>query len=713
MIAFAWLFLTLIAGWKWSQFLFRQPQIYLQRICCSEPRPEQTVAPAFVFRASAAVWLGILPVSWLTYILASFLRLFLPAGFHPLTLANILVVSGLFIYLALPRLLSRLHMLKSGAVRQIEYAGSRHLSWPGLMRSLQKGEGRFYFFSLLLFSVYAAWLMFLVFNRSGSNLRAGYSVFGDFAPHTALISSFARGINWPTQYPHFAGDGIAYHFMFYFLCGNLDFLGLPTDWAVNLPSILGFVTFCSLLGTLAVCLTGKRFTFLLAPTMLFLRSSMAFFTFLSDLVSQYGWQLKSWPLILRRISVQSIFIGNTPRDDWGLWSVNVYANQRHLLPGLSLALLVVFLFLPDLTENLQYSNKKYLLLRRFGWLPQKPDAIRRAAAAALICALLPYWHGSALVALLLILSVLAVFSRNRLSFLLAAGAAFLGALIQSAYFSGKAGAVQLQFFFGFIAEDKSFPGILIYLLEMSGLALPMLLALFFTGDKLRRIMLGAFFAPLIFAFTVSLTPDITVNHKYIIITLALGNIYIADLLGRLWSGLSAGKNNRIARYSSRLAAVLLAFALMVTGIQEIVILRNINRNFVTADLSSPLVRWIEENTEPSAVFVTAPYHYHSFFLAGRYAWLGHSYYAWSAGHDTGGRQKEQEWLLQGGGGDLQQILAYIDANGLDYLLIDNELRQHPQFDLDENFFRQNFQQAAVIPGIDDIVIIDLKQRIEK
>ena len=46
--------------------------------------------------------------------------------------------------------------------------------------------------------------------------------------------------NFP-QYTPYAGSDVKYHFMFQFLCGNLEYLGLRLDWAFNLPSVIGLL----------------------------------------------------------------------------------------------------------------------------------------------------------------------------------------------------------------------------------------------------------------------------------------------------------------------------------------------------------------------------------------------------------------------------------------------------------------------------------------
>ena len=72
------------------------------------------------------------------------------------------------------------------------------------------------FFFLILFAA-VMWIMFYVFHISGGYLYSGFTVFGDYAPHTAMMRSFSLGNNFPTQYPHFGGADVKYHFMLQFL----------------------------------------------------------------------------------------------------------------------------------------------------------------------------------------------------------------------------------------------------------------------------------------------------------------------------------------------------------------------------------------------------------------------------------------------------------------------------------------------------------------
>ncbi len=73
---------------------------------------------------------------------------------------------------------------------------------------------------------------------------------------------------------------------------------------------------------------------------------------------------------------------------------------------------------------------------------------------------------------------------------------------------------------GFLAEDKSLPGVIWYLIQISGFFVVGLMVLVFRLGRRERTMLLSFLFPMFFAFFMSLTPDINVNHKYIMISWA-------------------------------------------------------------------------------------------------------------------------------------------------------------------------------------------------
>ncbi len=677
MMAILWLFLTGLLGWRLLEPAFQS----------SLQLPE---TPAWLARLAASLVTGLLTGSWLTYLLAYAFARLLPDGHHPLLYANTLYLVAATVWFAWSR---------------IRFRNTRKTPiWPGLLRSLKTRPGLLYLGMLLVWAGLGCWLMVTTFSRTNNYLHAGVTVFSDFAPHTAVTASFSSGRNWPSHYPHFGADGMRYHFMFFFLCGNLHYLGLPMDWAINLPSLLTWLAFVVLLAAFAVQLTGRENAFWLAPILFFFRSSLAIWTHLSqeltastgprDLLSLVGSLLR-----------QDRFIGSTLHDDWGLWGVNVFANQRHFLSGLALALTVLFLLMPDVEQGLAQGGLASLR-RRDGWLVADPAARKRLSVALLIVLLLPYWHGSACIWLLLVLFPLALVASRRLAFLALALTAVASSLLQIRFFAGPSGAtVRPALHIGFLAASPTVTGMALYLLAVTGLVFPLLLVSFFLQDRSRRLFLLALSLPLVFTFTVSLTPDVTVNHKYLIASLALYQAFVADLLLRLWDSKKT--------WIGRLAACCLAFVLTLTGLEEWVIMRNANQHTVSIHQADPLVAWIKANTHPDDLFVTAPYHFHAFFLSGRQVFLGHAYYPWSAGHDTAGRLRVEQTLLSGSGGDQLALRRLVDDNQLAYLLLDDTLRQHPDFTVDEAFLDATFPLVARFSDRQHSKLYDLRNPVSK
>ena len=96
-------------------------------------------------------------------------------------------------------------------------------------------------------------------------------------------------------------------------------------------------------------------------------------------------------------------------------------------------------------------------------------------------------------------------------------------------------AVETTFYWGFLSEDKSLKGVVWYLLQMSGIFfLGIIILLIVLRKRTQRIALFSFFIPVIFAFTISMTPDITVNHKYLMISYAFVTMFWAWAVVRLF-----------------------------------------------------------------------------------------------------------------------------------------------------------------------------------
>lgn len=488
------------------------------------------------------------------------------------------------------------------------------------------------FFLFLL--AFLTWIMFYVFYIKDGILYSGFTVYGDYAPHTAMMRSFSLGDNFPTQYPHFGGEDVKYHFMFQFLVGNLEYLGIRLDIAYNMLSVFALLGFLMMLYSIGRRITGSGAAGVVTVAMFFFRSSFTFF--------RYLWEhLRSGDL-LRTLAENTSFIGYTPNEDWGLWNFNVYLNQRHLAFGLLIAALVLWYYLDLVEAGCSHSEKglawmKNRLFSAEAWKMRNPEG---ALAAGLALGLTAFWNGAAVIGGLLILLGFAVFSDGKLDYLATAVTAVLFSVLQSKVFI-RGSAVEAGFYWGFISEDKSPAGVLWFLIQMSGiffagavLLLPLL------KKRLHRVLTVSCLFPVVFAFCFSLTPDITVNHKYIMISYAFLAVLWAGVLTGLWKRKDGSR--RSAAVIRRAAAVLLAVCLTATGIYDfVVILRNNGPGHrVTVNMESTLTDWLAEHLDSGDLLLTPEYSMSETTMSGVMMYLGWPYYAWSAGYDTYGRAQK-------------------------------------------------------------------------
>ena len=415
----------------------------------------------------------------------------------------------------------------------------------------------FYSFFILVTTVIAAFLMFYTYRIDRNYLLNGYSTFSDLSPHTAMVSSFGKGFNFPSEYMHFSGDGIKYHFMFYFLAGMLEYLGFPIDYALNVPSIIVMVCAMVLLGLLASLLSGRRLAFALSPVLVFLRSSLNVFIHIRDLLAEGHTPVTA----LTEIMSDSTWYGQTPYDEWGVWAINVYPNQRHLMLGVSVVLICVILFIPfvrRLCISAMSSGSfggffKAILFSRNAWLPRKDDPLSAGTVALYSCILvivMPYFHGSCLISLLLILFGMALVSESRLLHLMVAVCAVASSFIQTAVFSGGAqNVLTIQYNPGFVLSESSktiTSSVLLnwgrYLITVTGATLVTaivctLILLFHDIIKKKPVyrffLMLAFLNPLVFAFFFQVTREMLANHKFIQVSIILVDAFVAIFLANL------------------------------------------------------------------------------------------------------------------------------------------------------------------------------------
>lgn len=611
----------------------------------------------------AAFGIGILMLTWAVYILSWMFSIC--AGVeHPLFYGNLIV------FLVDILLLSGIFRWKKKKQQKMFVISERMISRKWILKK-----------ELLLFgilTVFVTWMMFYVFHMKDGILYSGFSVYGDYAPHTAMMRSFSRGNNFPTQYPHYGGQDVKYHFMFQFLVGNLEYLGLRLDLGYNLVSILSLVGFLMVLYGISYRMFKSFWAGAAAIVFFFFRSGTAFW--------RYLWEHLQAGDLVRTLEENTAFIGYTTNENWGLWNFNVYLNQRHLAFGLLMAAVAVWIFMDWVEAGCSHKEQGFLWVRnRFftkeAWICRN---VGTAILLGLFLGLTAFWNGAALIGGLLILAGLAVFSDGKLDYVICAGLAVLFSELQSKIFvSGS--VMSPSFYWGFLADNKSISGVLWYLVEISGFFfVGMIVAAVFLKRGQRAVLMGCLL-PMAFAFLVSLTPDINVNHKYVMISYAFVTVFWGWIVRCVFL---AGKNSW-KKWAGRAVAAALCICLSATGIYDyVIILRdNDSAHRMTVNMESSLTDWLSANLKKNDLLLTPEYTMNEVTMSGAMLYCGWPYYAWSAGYDTGYRAGQA--VLMYTTDDPELLKAAVKQEQITYILFEEDM-EFEQQECREDIIRETY-----------------------
>ena len=555
----------------------------------------------------AAFGTGVLMLTWAVYIISWMFSVCAGAE-HPLFYGNLIVMTVATLVLA---------VLFKKKKKIIFPVAEGMLTRKWILRK-----------EIILFTVVAVfvtWMMFYVFHMKDGILYSGFSVFGDYAPHTAMMRSFSKGNNFPTQYPHYGGQDVKYHFMFQFLVGNLEYLGMRIDIGYNLVSIFSLVGFLMILYAISYRMFRSFWAGAAAIVFFFFRSGTAFW--------QYLWEHFRAGNLAETLRENTSFIGYTTNENWGLWNFNVYLNQRHLAFGLLIVAAAVWIFMDWLEAGCSHSEKGIAwigkrIFSKEAWVCRN---VETAVLLGVFLGLTAFWNGAALIGGLLILAGMAVFSDGKLDYAICAALAVFFSELQSKIFvSGS--VMSPSFYWGFLAENKSLIGVIGYLAEISGFFfVGLVVTAVFLKRKERAVLFG-FLLPLVFAFLVSLTPDINVNHKYVMVAYAFTAVFWGWTVREIFL---AGKTGW-KKWLGRVVCGILCICRTLTGIYDyVIILRdNDSGHRVTVNMNSDLTDWLSENLHKDDLLLTPEYTMDEVTMAGVMLYCGWPYYAWSAGYDT-------------------------------------------------------------------------------
>ncbi len=283
--------------------------------------------------------------------------------------------------------------------------------YEGVSLRLTTGESKWDWILLGVFVLASAWLMFSSFGFATDEVVISYLVRSDFGANLAIAQSFTVGNNFPTEYPLFSGEAIRNHFLFWFQAGNLYYLGLHPVWGINLLSILSVTSLLTLIIGLGERLFGSRAVGRIAACLFFVHGSLSYI--------QATWQYPDISSALAAfISSKKYLTSGLPYhgEDWGLWSLNVYINQRHLISAIGIMALALYWWAGRTVQNAEETSpaREGRRWSGFGFGGTQLGFV----LCGLLIGLLPMWNGPVFLSAMIVFSILLLLLPGRANLLL-------------------------------------------------------------------------------------------------------------------------------------------------------------------------------------------------------------------------------------------------------------------------------------------------------
>src|SRR5262245_7532086 len=639
-------------------------------------------------RCAAAILVGLMVSSWFTY-LAGLAFFWTP---QPLVWANLLFSVAAVALLYWPKWKGRI--VKSTSGEAYAKRSNLYLARP-------RGSSIADWLLIAAYVVLVSWMMFASFNTKAGKLQIAIPEYSDFGPNTALIQSFAVGHNFPTEYPHFSGDRIRYHFLFYFQAGNLEFLGLDPAWSLNLLSITTLVAMLVIVMTLGEVLFNSRAVGRIGSALFFFFGSLAYVPYLHK---QASVKAAFQAITHQRDYLQTIFPYRG--EAWGTWSQLTYLNQRHFASAIGILLLVlVFLVIryravaakraeirastntaivqpnesPDTAPVSVPSNLGALEDVRepqaeisavaIATEPRQETPISGAPFLAtlppfifsgVLLGLLPMFNSAVFIAAAAILGLLFILYPLRPQMLALAVTSGVIALPQMLYLTSGTERANMPklLHWGYTIDHPTLANVTKYLGFTFGFKwLLIALALVFATNLQRRFFL-AILSLIAVAFCFQFTIEVLGNQKFIHIWVIIANLFVAFALWRLWRFSLGGTT-----LPGKFVAAVLFMLVIAGGIIDFFPIHNAGWGEVTYK-NDPLIDWLNKNTTPRDIFLTDRFVNHPIVMAGRRVFYGWPYYAWSAGYDASNRDKVYTELFENR--DPWKVYRLLKENGMNY-----------------------------------------------
>lgn len=510
---------------------------------------------------------------------------------------------------------------------------------------------------LIIGFVFGTFLMLSSFESTQTTILISSKSWSDFASHIPLIRSFSLGSNFPPEFPLFPGEHIKYHFIFYFIVGNLEKIGLPIGWALNIPSIIGFMFLIYMIFLLSKQVFKSKIVALMSVIFFLFNSSLSFIYF-----------FKRYPISSTTISdiiKNPDFLSFAPYGDGiitAFWNLNIYTNQRHLALAFGLSLLIIYFVLKPVFTKQKVNYKIFITL-------------------GIILGMSFYFHLAALLMTAFVLSIFViVFPKIRKSTILLLSIAIAISLPQYLYLTDAKGFSPVISFGYLTYIDFSLNKFLEFWVYNLGLSTVLIILGVIFSDKNQRKLFAAFFFIFIIGNTVQFSIEMAANHKFFNYFILVGNMFSAFALYTIWKKKNVFKP----------IVIILFFFMILGGIIDFFPLYN-DRKIATSDYkNNPASTWIIENTPKDAVFLNTSYLFDPASLAGRKIYYGWPYFAWSQGYNTSQRDENFKQIL--GATQKDSACKLLKANNISYIEIKRQDPPDSNIPVISDIFEKEFSK---------------------
>ncbi len=510
---------------------------------------------------------------------------------------------------------------------------------------------------LLLSFLFSYFLMSRTFSYENGNMLIAAKAWSDFGSHIPLIRSFSLGWNFPVAYPLFSGEPIHYHFLFYLFVGLLEKIGLPINYALNIPAAVGFTALVYFLYLFASKFFKSKATGILTIFFFLFNGSFSFIYFLNlhPLSEKF----------IEEIVKNSTFPSFAPYREGliaAFWNLNIYTNQRHLAMAFAFSLFIIYFFIKPVFNN------------------ERGQRISGVIFLGILLGCSYYFHIAVFLMTVIVIIILSIlFSKVRAAGIILLICAAIISYPQCHYMNSVAQAFQTTFRPGYLIYDQlSLNSFFRYWFMNLGLhSIIMFLGFILAKGNMKKIFL-AFFALFIIGNLFQFSPEMAANHKFFNYFMLVGIMFSAYFLVFIW------RSNLFLRP----LVVILFFFLTFSGIIDLFPVLNDQKIRLTDYPNSPDIKWIIKNTDPNSTFLNTSYLYAPESLAGRKIFFGWPYFAWSAGHDTDKRGKVRATIFTTN--SKSEACSLLKKNNLSYIEISNSELTNPDQPKISNLFNKSF-----------------------